>query len=94
MVAFNLLELIGWGSGILLGICSVPLAWETLKNKRAPNINTTFISLWLGGEVLGLIYTVSLSNLPLISNYLVNTAALLVVVYYLIKNKKEDKSDG
>lgn len=84
MEAFSPMELIGWISGISLAICGIPLAASTIKSGKAPRMNLTFLYLWLIGELLGLIYTVSLSNYPLVFNYLVNSICLIIIFIYLI----------
>lgn len=75
-------ELIGWISGLCLAICGVPLAWEAVLKGRTLGINKPFLWLWYIGEVMGIIYCISLGSYPLIFNYGFNILLISPVLYY------------
>lgn len=84
-----MLELIGWLGGILLTFCGVPLAWQTYKDGHAQNLNLTFLNMWLGGEILVLIYVIPKGLLPLIINYSFNTILILIILYYKFRPRED-----
>lgn len=77
------MELIGWISGIFLGICAMPQAYKTYRTQTAQDISWAFLLLWLGGEITGLAYGVYLSSTPLVFNYVLNS----IIIAYILKVK-------
>jgi len=76
-----MMELIGWLGALMLGICALPQAITSYRTKDSSGISLSFLLLWLGGEVLTLIYIVSTTmQLPLIFNYLFNILCLAVII--------------
>lgn len=83
-----MIEVFGWVSSIFLALCGVPQAWKCFKEKHARGISWGFILLWFAGEIVGLVYTISIGAYPLIANYSFNTLVTFVILYYKIKEKK------
>ena len=84
-------DIIGWIGSVAFAICGLPQAWECYKNKSAKGINQLFVGLWLIGEVC---YVVSvLLKFGWVSwmmfNYLANIFSIVVILYYLIKDRKQ-----
>lgn len=77
---------VGLIGSILLGICALPETIRTIQDKRC-HLGWGFLFLWYVGEILSLIYGVSLKEFPLILNYSVNVIALTIMVYYKIYGK-------
>lgn len=75
--------MIGWLSSVCLILCGIPLALDAYKSGQS-NINNIFFSLWLSGEVFGVIHTINIGDYPLVANYSINLLILLVVLYYKI----------
>ena len=73
---YDIIGMVGAGA---LAICALPLSIEAVvKGKVA--IQSAFLALWFIGEVLLLIYAISLKDGVLIFNYGANVALLLPVV--------------
>lgn len=75
------MELIGYAGSILLGVCAVPLAWDTHR-KGYDNTNGPFLYTWFLGDVCMLYHVIA--NVPfdgpLILNYSFNTLLLLIIL--------------
>jgi hypothetical protein len=82
---------IGWLSTILLAACGVPLVVEALRSGKS-NVNPWFLWLWCLGELLGLVYCISLSSPPLIVNYSFNLSLILIVLRYRYFPRSNDES--
>jgi len=76
------MEIVAWMSSILLAVCAIPQAVQSLKEGHSNGMSTLFLWGWLIGEILGAIYVIYLFNIPLIFNYLANIIALLIIVRY------------
>lgn len=76
------MEIIGWIGGILLAACAIPLAWESYRQKHSRGISNLFLALWLIGEILMFIYVLPKQDMPLLFNYGLNIACLVVVIRY------------
>lgn len=84
----TIIEIMGWAGALMLGICALPQAISSYRNKDSSGISLSFLMLWLGGEVLTLLYIVSTSmQLPLVVNYLFNILCLSVILFYWRKEK-------
>jgi len=79
------MEIIGWIGSILLALCAVPLAWESYKQKHSKGISNLFLTMWLVGELLTAAYVLPKQDYPLLFNYGLNIACLVVVVRYKFK---------
>ena len=74
--------IIGWLGGIMLAICTVPMAWQSYRQKHSNGISNLFIALWLAGELLTTIYVFPKHDYPLLFNYGLNMVCLAVVIRY------------
>lgn len=84
-----MIELFGWLGSILLAFCALPQAYYSWKLKRADHFSATFLAMWLGGEILLLIYVVPNKDYPLILNYFLNIVFINVIVYYKLSGKSK-----
>lgn len=82
------MELLGWISAISLSLCGIPQAWRAYKTKTVEGLSDWFIISWSLGEILGVIYVISIGSWPLIVNYFVNLIACIVLVKYRYFNGK------
>ena len=85
------MELIGWIGSVLLACCGAPQAWMSYKQKHSRGISWGFLSLWMGGEILTLIYITPTLLLPLVLNYTFNILILTIIIYYKVRGNKNDK---
>lgn len=76
-----MIEIIGWIGSIAFSLCAIPQAVEAIRNKVC-YINKWFLTLWIIGEVFTLVYAIGIGALPMIMNYMVNGACLIVIAYY------------
>lgn len=76
------METIAYLGNLLLAICGLPLAYRSWKNKHAEGVDSFFLLIWTLGEILTLIYVISLRELPLIMNYAFNLIFIGIVIYY------------
>ena len=82
-------ELAGWLSSLALGLCAVPQVIHTWRTGKTDGISVGFLSLWLTGELLGLIYVTGFDiiPMPLLANYAANTLAIGYLVSVKWRNK-------
>lgn len=78
-------EIFGWLGAVFFGVCAIPQAYQSWKNKHSNGINSIFITLWFLGEVSQLIFSIYLCSYPLITNVVLNTFFLLIIIWYKIK---------
>lgn len=84
-----MIELIGTLGSILLAFCGLPEAILAFKTKRC-NIGHGFLGMWLGGEILLLVYNYHTYNdFILYANYTCNIAFILVLYFYKMFPKEE-----
>lgn len=77
-------ELFGWISAFCFGICAIPQAWQSIKQKNSHGLTWFFLMLWLFGEVFYMGATI-MSFGPvgwILANIMANTSCLLVIIYY------------
>jgi len=86
----SIFEILGWLGSICLGICGIPQAWQSIKDKHSHGISWGFVLLWAFGEVFALAYVYDKLDLPLLLNYATNILILGVILYYKIKPKTAD----
>lgn len=79
------MEIIGWIGSILLALCAVPLAWQSYWQKHSDGISSLFLAMWLVGEVLTATYVLPKKDYPLLFNYGLNIACLVIVIRYKVK---------
>lgn len=67
-------------SSLCLILCGLP---ELIRGLQIKHVGASWglLMLWFIGEVLGLIYTLYLGNLPLICNYGFNTVIVGCLIY-------------
>lgn len=75
-----MLEMIGWLGSIFLALCAVPQLIKSYNEGHADGLSWGLLSLWLIGEALTLVYVFPKADWPLIFNYGVNIALLLVIM--------------
>ncbi len=79
------MELIGWAGSILFAACGIPQAYESYNKGNSNGLTWAFLLMWLGGEVLTLIYIIPKLDWPLLFNYSCNLLCLLLILRYKIK---------
>lgn len=82
-----MMTVIGSIGAFLLGVCSVPLALQSYREKKS-DISGAFLWTWFIGEILTFIYALHLKDIPLTLNYLCNILLIGVVIYYKLFPKK------
>ena len=82
------MEIIGWIGSFLFAICGLPQAIESYKTGHSRGLTWPFISMWLGGEILTILYVLPKMDLPLLANYFSNLVFLLVIARYKIWERK------
>ena len=76
-------EAIGWIGSTLFSMCAIPQAWSSWKNKNSDGLTWPFLLMWLGGEIATMYYVSGKPDvLPLVVNYWINLALLLVIIWY------------
>lgn len=76
------LEIIGWAGAILFAICSLPQAIQSIRDGHSRGLNWFFLLSWLMGEILTIIYVWPKQDIPLLTNYFLNMAFLLIIMKY------------
>lgn len=78
-----MLEILGWIGALCLGLCALPQAWQSFKTKSSQGISSSFLFLWIVGEIATLIYIcLTTAQVPLIVNYIFNLLCLLIILRY------------
>ena len=81
-------SLIGVLGHMLLALCALPQAIQAVRTKSSAGINSTFIAMWLIGEILAMVYVLMKdTDLIQLSNYLLNLACLLPIIYYKLRER-------
>jgi len=85
-----MIETIGWTGAILFAVCGIPQAIQCYREKHANGLNWIFLITWSGGEVLTIAYIMMTSmDLILLVNYFVNSAVLVILIYYKWKGERK-----
>jgi len=79
------MELIGFFGTLFLTFCALPELFRTIKNKRC-HLGWGFILMWFFGEILCLIYVLSINNNILLLNYGFNLLVVSIMLFYKLKN--------
>ena len=79
------MEIIGWLGSILFAICGLQQAIQSYKQKHSNGISKAFLALWFFGEVFTTIYVLPKQDYPLLFNYGVNFACVMVIGWYKFK---------
>lgn len=79
-------DAIGWIGSSLLGWSALPQLYTVHVNKHAKGMSWAFLMTWLIGECLCIIYVSAqpMIPVPLLTNYCVNLAMLLGIIWYKI----------
>jgi uncharacterized protein with PQ loop repeat len=75
----------GWVGSFMLAVCAVPQAWHSWQEGHSNGVTSAMLWLWLGGEILTLVYVADKLDLPLIFNYTCNIFAIAVISWYKFK---------
>jgi hypothetical protein len=88
------MELIGWVGSILFAFCALPQCIMVYRQRHARGLSWSFLSMWAMGEVLCFLYVAAQPILqwPLLANYVLNFAMLMVIFYYKILDKDVDET--
>ena len=84
-----MLELIGWLGSIALSFCGAPQAYKSYFDKHSIGISSSFIWLWMIGEVMQLIYVFEKHDMPLVFSCLMNMVFIIIITYYKLYPKHE-----
>ena len=79
--------ILGWLSALFLGICGLPQALHSFKNKSSEGISSAFIWTWFLGEIAGFFYVLPKGDMPLIVNYSANCIFTGIILYYKLTKK-------
>lgn len=82
------MEIIGWIGAVLFAACGFPQAVECWRKGHSNGLAWGFLGMWLGGEILTLVYIVPKQDWPLIFNYVVNLGFLAVMLRYKLWPRK------
>jgi len=81
------MEILGWMGSVLLALCGLPQAIQTVRTKSASDISWLFLLMWGAGDLMLLIYTFPLGKLALTINYGFNAVLISIIIWY---KHKED----
>ena len=75
---------------LLLSICAIPLAVESIRSGNGRGISTMFLWLWFFGEILTIPQSVNKLGWvdPITLNYLVNFVCLCITLRYKYWERK------
>jgi uncharacterized protein with PQ loop repeat len=83
--------MIGWIGSVCFALCGLPQVIKCVKDGHACNLSMVFLLLWLSGEILYVIAT--LSELGFISwmlfNYVVNIVCIVILVVYKVQGRSK-----
>lgn len=87
----NLHEMIGWIGSIAFAVSAIPQMIKSYEDKNSDGLAWGLLILWIIGELFSLLYVIPLKQYPMITNYVVNSIFLFVILYYKINptRKKE-----
>ena len=79
----------GWVYSLAFALSALPQAKKSMKDGHSEGIATGTLWLWALGEFAGIIYGVSLMQLPIIFNCLLNTVFVGIIIWYKICPRKD-----
>ena len=79
----NIIGLIG---GVLLSFCGLPEMIRTIKDQYC-HVGWGFLSIWISGEILTLVYGIQIDQFPLIMNCSFNILIISVMIFFKITKK-------
>ncbi len=77
-----MIDIFGMIGGGMLAVCGFPQMVKTIKIGKADDLAWSFLGMWGLGEVFMLAYILPKGDWILITNYAVNLAFLLPILYY------------
>lgn len=83
-------ETFGWISAVCFGLCAVPQAHKSWREKNSNGVSWGLLILWGIGEIFATVYVLPRRDLPLLVNYFFNMIFIAIILYYKIKGKKDD----
>jgi uncharacterized protein with PQ loop repeat len=83
-----MLDLMGWVGSILLGICGIPQAVQSIKQKHSDGLSWSFLIAWTLGELITFVYIIGKQDYPLMLNYSINVVSTLIILYYKLYPQK------
>ena len=78
---------IGWLGGMMFAVCAAPQVWKTYRERSAKGLSWGFLGLWCGGEIMTFAYILEQNmrvgelQTPLLANYIVNFAMVLMLIW-------------
>jgi uncharacterized protein with PQ loop repeat len=89
-------EVIGYAGALMLALCGAPQLYKCFKDKHARGLSWGLVLLWLGGEVLTIIYLLmaGIMTAPLIVNYGFNLIVLVGIFKYKLFPTDGIKNNG
>ncbi len=87
------MEIIGWIGSMLFAFCALPQCIMVCRQKHAHGLSWAFLLMWMMGEVLCFWYVAMqpMMQVPLLANYIINFAMLIVIIWYKIAGNKLNK---
>lgn len=75
---------IGWLSAFLFIICGIPQAMKSYQDGNANGVSSAFLIMWYVGEVLGAVYALSLTPIPIpiLTNYIFSIIVVTIIMRY------------
>lgn len=78
-----MLVFLGWLGAILLALCSIPEAYNSIMNGHSKGLSWTFILMWYFGEIFVLIpVAITIKEKYLLFNYILNIIGISIIIYY------------
>jgi uncharacterized protein with PQ loop repeat len=85
-----MLELVGISGSVLLSLCGLPQAMQSIRNRHSEGISYGFILMWVAGELALLVYVAgTTADLILIVNYLFNLLIGGVILWFKLFPAKD-----
>ena len=81
--------MLGWLGAILFAACGIPQAVKCVTDGHSEGLSWAFLLMWLGGEILTIVYVWPKSDWPLIFNYLFNLVCLAIMLVYKLKPRSK-----
>jgi len=79
---------IGWLGSVLFALCGLPQAIQSYKQKHSNGLTWMFLLMWFFGEVFTFAYVLPKMDYPLLANYVVNFAFLIVIIWFKLFPKR------
>jgi uncharacterized protein with PQ loop repeat len=82
-------RIIGLIGSILLALCGLPQAIQSIRTKSSDGISTLFLAMWGVGEVFILAYILLTTlDLILILNYSFNIVLVAIIAFYKVRRRE------